>query len=512
MSQAEAGTGEEEIGRIPSLIPGLDQILCGGFLRGGLYLVQGPPGMGKTVLANQIIYRRAAEGSRALFLTVLGENHGRMLAHLRPMRFFDPSFIPNRITYLSAYQALEDEGLEGITALVRREVLAHKATLLVLDGVSALEAKASTAFQMKKFTHELQTLASATGCTMLLLTTAAGARTVPEHTMVDGLIELLPRSFGVRRERRLLVHKVRGSDFLEGEHAFRISQDGVSVFPRIEAVLAMPSIRRPPPRTRMTSGIPSLDAVFEGGMPEGTMTAVVGPSGSGKTTLGIQFLSASNTAEPGLLFGCYEPPERLRWKAETMGQDLSAAERRGDVEILWHPVGEHILDELAHRLLEAVRRRGVRRLLIDGVSGFQQATLEPDRVVRFWSALSNELRALGVTTLHTVEMPELVGADLRMPLHGISSLAESMVVLRYVELKSRLYRLISLFKVREGAFDPTIREFSIAAGGITLGRPFEGVEAVLSGRAREVALKGASAAPSQGDTPAPPVGDTGPPW
>ncbi|MBV1800308.1 ATPase domain-containing protein [Siccirubricoccus sp. G192] len=95
------------------LVPGLDQVLCGGFLRGGLYLVQGAPGMGKTVLASQILYRRAAEGGRALFVTVLGENHGRMLAHLRPMRFFDPSFIPDRVTYLSAYQALEDEGLEG---------------------------------------------------------------------------------------------------------------------------------------------------------------------------------------------------------------------------------------------------------------------------------------------------------------------------------------------------------------------------------------------------------------
>ena len=124
------------------------------------------------------------------------------------------------------------------------------------------------------------------------------------------------------------------------------------------------------------------------------------------------------------------------------------------MEILWHPTGEHILDELAHQLLDAVQRRGVKRLVIDGMSGFQQATLEPERIVRFWSALSNELRALGVTTLHTLEMPELIGANIRVPVSGMSSLAEVMVLLRYVELRSRLYRLISLFKVREGAFDP----------------------------------------------------------
>ncbi|MFC7556412.1 RAD55 family ATPase [Pseudoroseomonas wenyumeiae] len=203
--------------------------------------------------------------------------------------------------------------------LIRREALAHEATLLVLDGVSAIQAKAGAGYEMKRFTHELQTLASATNCTMLLLTTTGGATSAPEHTMVDGIIELRHRAFGVRSERRLVVHKLRGSDFLEGDHAYRISRDGITVFPRTEALLAMPTLRGPPPRARLSSGIVSLDAVFHGGIPEATMTAVVGPSGSGKTTLGLQFLAASSAAEPGLLFGSYEPPERLHLKAEALG-------------------------------------------------------------------------------------------------------------------------------------------------------------------------------------------------
>jgi circadian clock protein KaiC len=119
----------------------------------------------------------------------------------------------------------------------------------------------------------------------------------------------------------------------------------------------------------------------------------------------------------------------LRLKAATMGIDLAAAEQRGDIEILWHSVGEHILDELAHQLLEAVRRRAAKRLVIDGISGFQQAALETERIVRFWSTMSNELRALGVTTLHTIEMPDLVGSDIHLPASGISSLAEVMLML-----------------------------------------------------------------------------------
>lgn len=497
MSQDEAtntvdGGHDREIARVPSLVPGLDAVLCGGFLQGGLYIVLGPPGAGKTILSNQIIYgRAAAEGDRALFLTVLGENHGRMMAHLRPMRFFRPALIPERVSYISAYQALEEDGLKGLATLIRREIHARGATLLVLDGMSAVDAMTGGAFEMKRFTHELQTLASVTHCTMLLLT-ASGATTAPERTMADGLIELSQRLYGMRNERRLQVHKFRGSGFLEGEHAFHITRGGITVFPRIEAVLATPTKRDSPSGTRVASGIASFDTMLGGGLPAATMTGVVGPSGAGKTTLGLHFLAGSTAAEPGLLFGCYEPPERLHLKASTMGLDLAPAEQRGEIEILWRAVGEHLLDGLAHQLLDAVRRRNVKRLVIDGISGFQQAAVEPERIVRFWSALSNELRSLGVTTLHTLEMPELVGPDIRMPVNGMSSLAEVLVLMRYVEIQSRLYRLISLFKVREGAFDPRIREFRIADTGIVVGEPFEGADAVLSGMARDAARRAAA--------------------
>ena len=481
MAKPETGAdaGESRIVRVLSHVPGLDAILQGGFLQGGLYMVQGDPGAGKTLLASQVLYGHAAAGSRGLFVTVLGESHGRMLLHTEMMRFFDPSAIPDKVAYISAYHALEDEGLTGLATLIRREVLARGATILVLDGSSAVEARAESGFEMKRFTHELQTLAAASGCTMFLLTTT-DAMSAPERTMVDGIIELRQQRHSLRNERRVLVRKIRGTAFLEGEHPFRITSDGLTVFPRIEALFAKPSRTDPASRARLSSGVVSLDAMLGGGgFPAATMTALVGASGAGKTTLGLHFLSDSSAEEPGLLFGCYEAPERLRLRAATMGFDLAMAEQRGDVALQWHPTGEYILDELAHRLLDAVRERRVRRLVIDGVSGFQQAALEPERIVRFWSVLSHELRALGVTTLHTLGIPKLVGVDVSPPGSEMSALAEAMIVLRYVELRSRLYRLISLSKVREGAFDPTIREFLINDTGVVVGKPFEGYEAVL---------------------------------
>ena len=496
-----AGDADKKIERVPSLVPGLDVILCGGWLRGGLYIVRGSPGTGKTILGSQIIYTHAAQGRRTLFITVLGENHGRMMQHLRPMRFFNPSLVPHLVTYINAYQALEDEGLTGLLALFRREIQVQGANFLVLDGLSAVEAKAGSGavFEMKRFTHELQTLASATACTMFLLTTTSGVSSAPELTMVDGVVQLEQRMYALRSERRLVVQKFRGSGFLEGEHPYRINGNGLTVFPRIEAQFGMPTRRTSPHRARVSSGIASLDLMLQGGLPVASMGAVVGPSGAGKTTLGLHFLAASSASEPGLLFGCYEPPERLLLKAETMGLDLAAAEQRGDLEFLWYPTGEHILDELAHRLLEAIRRRSVKRLVIDGISGFQQAALEPERIVRFWSALCAELRALEVTMLHTMELPEFIGPELRLPVGGVSSLAETLLLMRYVEIQSRLFRLISLFKVREGAFDPTIRKFAITDSGIVIEEAFEGTEAVLSGMAREAAIRASLLTTGSGD-------------
>lgn len=492
MSTRDENTGQPSIVRLSSGVPGLDAVLGGGLLQGGLYIIQGPPGSGKTIIANQIAHN-AGQTARSTFISVLGESHARMMLHLSPMRFFDLSRIPGQISYVGAYKTLEESGLNGLLTLIRREVQAREAALMVLDGLSAIEAQSASEFAMKRFAHELQTLASMLNCTMLLLTSATGADSAPERTMVDGIIELQPHSFGARRERRLVVHKLRGSAFLEGEHPYRISTEGVTVFPRIEAMLAWPSVQSPAPEIRISSGIASLDQMLGSGIPAASMLGLAGPPGSGKTILGLQFLSGSRAAEPGLLIGCYESPERLRLKAASIGFDLAAAEQRDDAEVLWQPLGEYILDDIAWRLLNAVRRRNAKRLLIDGLSGFQQATSEPERFVRFWSTLSNELRALGVTTIYTMEMAEIVGPRLDVPVSGISSLAEAVIMLRYLELGSRLHRIISLMKVREGAGDPTIRRFTISETGITVGEPFAGVEALLTGMAREAPRAGAAA-------------------
>src|SRR5919206_1177107 len=228
-------TDVQNIERLPSGVPGLDSILCGGFTRGGIHILQGPPGTGKTTLANQICYHHPAAGGRALYVTLLSETHARMLLHLGTMRFFEVTRLPDQVAYISGFGALQGEGLPGLVTLLRREIAARKATVLMLDGLVAAEDRAASDTEFKKFIQELQAQAGLHGCTVFLLTTAKGQAIPPEHTMVDGIVELTDVRYGSRAERGLFVNKLRGSSVLPGRHPFLITPEGLVVYPRIEA-------------------------------------------------------------------------------------------------------------------------------------------------------------------------------------------------------------------------------------------------------------------------------------
>jgi circadian clock protein KaiC len=311
----------------------------------------------------------------------------------------------------------------------------------------------------------------------------------PEHTMVDGIVELSDQLFGWSAERALHVAKFRGSGYLRGKHAFEISGDGLVVYPRIEALLAKPS--RPDHSgpdysgsEKASSGVDRLDAMLDGGLPAASTTMVMGPSGVGKTTLGLHFLSRCSKDEPGLLFGFYETPPRIKAKARQVCRPLLGLLDSGAVEMQWLPPTDGLLDAYGEQLLESVRRRGVRRLFIDGLGAFQNAANEPERMGHYLTTLMNELRVQGVTTVYTLEVPDIMGPHIRTPIGDLSSLAENLVLLRFIELRSRLYRLISILKVRDGSFNPLLHEFTLTDQGLAIEPSNDSAEAVMAGFAR----------------------------
>lgn len=315
---------------------------------------------------------------------------------------------------------------------------------------------------------------------------------------MDGVLALRNVRVGMRSVRELEVRKFRGELYLEGAHFFTISHAGVRVFPRIEALLNSPPPVAVEERARLALGIERLDTMLHGGLLSGSSTMVYGPAGSGKTLLGLHFLAAgARVGEPGLFFGFYETPPRLVAKAEQIGLEFAAHAQQGLITIRWQQPVEQLIDALAEELLATVAQHQIRRLVIDGLGGFQNAAVAPERTESFFTALCNELRARNVTTVFTVEAPDLVGPTVPTPFGGVSAIAENLLFLRYVELQARLYRLISIIKLRDSDYDPEIREFRITSRGIDIAASFAQVMAVLSGSAHPIAPSDPRSGPNE---------------
>ncbi|NYZ14065.1 serine/threonine protein kinase [Azospirillum sp. RWY-5-1] len=470
--------------RLTTGIDGLDRVLRGGLVQGGAYIVQGRPGAGKTILANQTCFHHARQGGCVLYVTLLAESHTHLFRHLSTLEFFDRGLIPDQVYYINANGTLADSGLPGFVDLLRGEMKRRRATLLVVDGLLTIRETAGSHIDLKECLQAVQGHAEFAGCTVLMLTSADLDEVSPEHTMADGIIELAEDLAGVRAIRRLTVSKHRGSEKLGGLHQFEISARGMSVHPRLEAVYATPSIEDTVLTERTSTGIPALDFILGGGVARASTTLVLGASGTGKTTLGLNFLGQASPEEPALHFGFYETPPRLRAKAQLLGIDLDGMVASGALDILWQPATENLLDAVGHRLLDAVERRGVRRLFIDGFGGFHKASTNPARFLNFATALVNELRARGVTTVATWEVPRLFGGSVEAPMPEISSIVENLLLLRFAEVGARVHRLLAILKMRDSAYDPQIREFRITGHGIELAPTAESAEALLAGSAR----------------------------
>jgi len=452
--------------RIRTGVPGLDEILGGGLFRGGVYMVVGAPGVGKTVLGNQVAFNHARNGGRVVYATLLSESHGRLLAFMREMTFFEARFVGDAITYLNGYTSVETEGLHGLLKLLRGLVRERSASLLVIDGMLSAAALGQTEVEYKKFVQQLQTWIEVVGCTVVLLSSAREIDLRPEYTMVDGIFELEYARVGPRRIRELTVKKLRGSAYREGSHAYEIHDAGVVVWPRIETFAGQAARAKPPPGDRARFGVERLDALFEGGLARGSATLILGANGVGKTTLGLHFLAGGLEAgERGVHFSFYEDPPAVMENADRLGLGFSRRVERGDLRICWQPSSEISLDRVGHEMLAVVRRIDAKRLFFDGLEAFMRAAY-PERMPAFFSALVQEFRTLGVTTMFTSEVFRLLVTDFRTPFPGLSALVDNIVLLLQNEVEGRLVRAVAVAKARARPHGRGVLEFTIGPRGI----------------------------------------------
>jgi circadian clock protein KaiC len=230
-----------------------------------------------------------------------------------------------------------------------------------------------------------------------------------------------------------------------------------------------------------------------GGLPRGYSMLVAGPSGSGKSILAATFLADGvRCGETGVIAAFEPQPHRSRNHVVT---DLVAS---GRVALVDSRAPDLSIDEVVQLLLGEIRRLGASRVVIDSLSGFELA-LAPTFRDDFRESLARLVTALastGVTVLMTSELEDRY-TDLRFSPYGTAFLTDAIVVQRYIELESRLRRVMAVVKVRASAHSDELREYTICDRGIVIGDTLPHQEGLLGGRPT---LK-----------PEPAVGSTAPP-
>jgi circadian clock protein KaiC len=468
--------------RLETGVRGLDAVLGGGIPAGRTCVVAGSPGVGKTTLGNQLAFHHAATGGRAVVVTLLAETHDLMLANLRGFRFFDATLVGDRVHYLNLFDARAEEGLDGIIAAVRRVARESGATLLIVDGAAVIEDLAPSQLALRHFVQQLQAQAAMLGATTVLLTGHTRNQLEILGAHVDGVLVLANERFDSRHVRKLEVLKLRGGRHVTGAHEFVITEDGLTVHPRLESVVGW---RRPPeqPSELLGTGVAGLDAMLGGGLMPFSSTLLMGTPGAGKTLLGLSFLlEGARRGERGLFAGFHETEPALISTAARIGLDLRGAIEAELIHIQWDPPLELSADAWAWRLLATVEEHRPRRVFIDALTDIQRFVASPQRMSTFTAALTNEMRALGATALIATEIDAYVDEQLAVPIPAASATMDNGLLVRQVEIRSTLLRLVSILKARQIGTDPAIREFVISDQGITVSRPFSASTGLLTGR------------------------------
>jgi len=438
----------------------LDEILNGGLLKNSINLIVGVPGSGKTILSQQFAFHNATDERPALYLSTLSEPLDKILRFGETLKIFDPDAIrKGRVVYEDLGQVLGGDGLDQIVSAVERFLKELRPGVVVIDSFRAFQAVSGDSTSFRRFLYGLTRLFSASATTALWNApyTRGQALDAAEFAVADCIIALDVKQVGARELRVMQVLKLRGSAYRSGEHAYRINDAGFDVFPRLADT--MDERRYDLSEERSSTGIEALDEMLgEGGYWSGAATLVAGPSGIGKTLMGLHFLfRGAESREPGVLATLARIANGFGWSFE-----------EGGVTILSRSVVDVYIDEWVYQLLDLIEKTGARRVVIDSLPDVMTAADDPTRFREWMFSLTQRLERAQVSLMMIVETPELFELS-RISEHGLSHLADNVVLLQYVQEGPELARAITILKTRALHHRPMVHRYEISEKGFVLG-------------------------------------------
>jgi circadian clock protein KaiC len=457
-------------------VRGLDDILGGGVPEFSFNILAGAPGCGKTTLVHQIAFANATPKKPALYFTVLGEPVLKMMRYQQQFSFFDEAKVGKAVRFINLSDLALEKDLAAVLEEIIAQVTAANAGVVVLDSFRTLARKAISdvgEVEVQSFLHRLaQFLTSCEATTFLVGEYVEDeVRDNSLFTMVDGILWLSQVTERNSVVRKLQVMKLRGQATVPGLHTVRITHDGLQVFSRTLGLMG--DKPKPARRQRLSTGIPDLDKMLGGGILQGDSVLVAGPSGTGKSALATQFIAEGlRRGEPGIMAIFEERPEGYAQRADSFGLDLKSAEQKGTLELLYMRPLDLSVDETMQAILDAIKRVGAKRLVIDSLVGFEMA-LAPGFRTDFRESLYRMIGALtgaGITILSTVEVEDNF-TSLQFSHYAISFLTDDIIRLRYVEIDGQLRKTMVVIKMRGGNHSKDIREYVITAQGVVVIHP-----------------------------------------
>jgi circadian clock protein KaiC len=454
--------------RVSSGSERLDAILGGGLPSNGINLIVGLPGSGKTILGQQYAFHNAKQERPAMFLSTVSEPLDKILRYGQTLSFFDRGAVGTAVFYEDLGGILNDKGLSGVLGRISELLKDRRPGMIIIDSFKALHPYAHQDQDFRRFLHDLAGRLSAFPATSFWTGEYDYdeiARSA-EFAVADAILGLSMERTGHREMRVLQVLKLRGSSYLSGKHAYRLSDHGVEVFPR----LADPADQGTYELTdsRISSGIPILDQMLGRGYWPGASTLVAGPAGSGKTLMGLHFIfDGARKGEPGVIATLQENAAQLERIVNAFGWSLT--EQR--VELMYRTPVDLYLDEWVHELLETVQRAGARRIMIDSLGDLRATSTDETRFREYVYSLLQRCSRQGITVMMTQEVGELFGVT-RLSEYGISHVSDNVVLLQFLRDESRIRRGVTVMKTRASAHDHQVREFEITSDGFVVGDHF----------------------------------------
>jgi circadian clock protein KaiC len=475
--------------RISTGISGLDEILRGGFIRGGFYLLQGDPGSGKTTLALQYLLERAHAGEKTLYITMTeSERDLEMVCRAHGWRLegidvCDLTLTVNKLSLQGTKSVFypNETDLTEITSTILGRIEKTNPIHIVLDGASEMRLLSGDSLRYRRHLMALKDHLTRRGVTAILLDDRmAQAGVMHSETVVGGNLVLechLPE-YG-RARRRLFVNKVRAGDFQEGFHDYEIHTGGLMVYPR----LVSSEHHKPFTLEFRPSGIANLDGMLAGGLRSGTSSVFIGPSGVGKSTLAMQYVSQG--LRMGLKAAVYTFDEVLatfieRSEKITHGSRGALKPYMDDGRLIAQQVdpAELTPGAFAQRVRDAVKG-GASIVVIDSLNGYINAMPQERLLSAHLHELVSYLNQMGIVTIMVAAQHGIIRAVTAD--FNVSYLADTVLLFRYFEGHGEILPGLSVFKNRSGPHDRSLRQLSLTDRGILVSEPILGLHGLASG-------------------------------